>query len=74
MRAARTYDAISLAQSLARGAGLPTPFAHLDPAGNLDPARLAASLLFPIAPMAQDRLVARAYPDLKNTEEESNVA
>jgi CRISPR-associated protein Csx17 len=74
LRAGRAHDAVSLAQSLARGAGLPAPFARLDPARNVDPTRLAASLLFPIAPAARDRLITRAYPDLNNIKEESDVA
>jgi CRISPR-associated protein Csx17 len=74
LRAGRTHDAVSLAQSLARGARLPAPFARVDPARTVDPTRLAASLLLPIASTARDRLVARAYPNLKNTEEESDVA
>jgi CRISPR-associated protein Csx17 len=74
LRAGRIKEAISLAQRLARGAGFPTPFTLLDPSSSVDPMRLAASLLFPISPMAQDRLLARAYPDLKNTKEEPNAA
>ena len=74
LRAKRSGDAISLAQRLARGAGLPAPFGRLDSISNVDPARVGASLLFPIAPMAQDRLVDRAYPDLKRSEEEPDAA
>jgi CRISPR-associated protein Csx17 len=74
VHAGRIHDAISTAQRLARGAGLSVPFALLDLAGALDPMRLTASLLFPIAPMAHGRLVARAYPDLTKTEEEPDAA
>jgi hypothetical protein len=31
-------------------------------------------LLFPIAPMAHDRLVARAYPDIAKDKEETHAA
>lgn len=71
LHAGRTQDAISIAQRLARGVRLPVPFALLDSAGSIDPMRLAASLLFPIAPMAQSLLVKRAYPDPK---EDSHAA
>jgi CRISPR-associated protein Csx17 len=73
-RAGRIHEAILAAQRLARGAGLSVPFPSLDEARAADPMRLAASLLFPIAPVAQGRLVARAYPDLKGTEEETDAA
>jgi CRISPR-associated protein Csx17 len=74
IRAGRIADAIKLAQRLARGAGLPTPFAQVDLASLPDPNRLVAALLFPIAPMAHDRLVARAYPDIAKDKEETHAA
>jgi CRISPR-associated protein Csx17 len=72
--AGRADHAVSLAQRMMRGTGKAAPFARLDPATAADPARLAAALLFPIAPMAYDRLVARAYPNLTRDEEEPNAA
>ena len=74
IRAGRAQDAVRLAQSIARGAGLPAPFAQAGPAPPPDPARLAAALLFPIAPKAPDRLIARAYPDFTKDEEETHAA
>jgi CRISPR-associated protein Csx17 len=74
LRAGRTGDAILFAQRLARGAGLPAPFARLDQTDSTNPARLAAGLLFPIAPMACDRLIERAYPDLTRHKEEPDAA
>jgi CRISPR-associated protein Csx17 len=74
LRAGRADDAVSIAQRLARGAGLPTPFARCGLGRTIDTTRLLAALLFPIAPIAQQRLVARAYPDLSRTEEETDVA
>jgi CRISPR-associated protein Csx17 len=66
----RTEDAVKLAQRMARGAGLSAPFAQAEPAPLPNSARLAAALLFPIAPLAQGRLIARAYPDFTKDEEE----
>ena len=74
IRAGRAEDAVKFAQRMARGAGLPAPFAQADPAPPPDPTRLAAALLFPIAPMAQSRLIARAYPDLTKEEEKPHAA
>jgi CRISPR-associated protein Csx17 len=74
IRASRVTDAIRKAQQMARGAGLPTPFAQLEPTSSPDPDRLAAALLFPIAPMAYDRLIARAYPDITKDKEEVHAA
>ena len=74
IRAGRSEDAVKLAQRMTRSAGLPATFARLDPAPPPDPARLAATLLFPIAPIAQGRLIARAYPDLTKDEEEPHAA
>jgi CRISPR-associated protein Csx17 len=73
LRAGRGPDAVSTAQRLARGAGLAAPFGSLNPTATA-PARLAAALLFPIARMAYDRLIARAYPNLTKDEEETDVA
>lgn len=71
IRADRVGDAITLAQRMARGVGLHSPFARLHPSSTLDRDRLCAALLFPIAPLAHERLVVRAYPDL--TKEEGNT-
>ena len=68
IRAGRVGDAIRHAQIVAQGAGLPAPFAKRKPAASLDPDRLTAVLLFPIAPKAHERLIERAYPDLKKEE------
>ena len=65
IRAGRVGDAIRHAQIVAQGAGLPAPFIKREPAASLDPDRLTAALLFPIAPGAYERLIERAYPDLK---------
>lgn len=65
IRAGRVGDAIRHAQIVAQGAGLPAPFIKREPAASLDPDRLTAALLFPIAPKAYERLSERAYPDLK---------
>ena len=65
IRAGRVGHAIRHAQIVAQGAGLPAPFIKREPAASLDPDRLTAALLFPIAPKAYARLMERAYPDLK---------
>ena len=65
IRAGRVGDAIRHAQIVAQGAGLPAPFIKREPAPPLDPDRLTAALLFPIAPKAYERLIERAYPDLQ---------
>ena len=65
IRAGRVGDAIRHAQIVAQGAGLPAPFIKREPAASLDPDRLTAALLFPIAPGAYARLTERAYPDLQ---------
>ena len=65
IRAGRVGDAIRHAQIVAQGAGLPAPFIKREPAASLDPDRLTAALLFPIAPKAHARLTERAYPDLQ---------
>ena len=65
IRAGRVGDAIRRAQIVAQGAGLPAPFVRREPAASLDPDRLTAALLFPIAPKAYERLSERAYPDLQ---------
>ena len=65
IRAGRVGDAIRHAQIVAQGAGLPAPFVKREPAAPLDPDRLTAALLFPIAPGAHARLTERAYPDLQ---------
>ena len=65
IRAGRVGDAIRHAQIVAQGAGLPAPFLKREPAASLDPDRLTAALLFPIAPKAYERLMERAYPDLQ---------
>ena len=73
LRAERAQAAISLAQRLARGAGLPAPFGLLDPTSAAT-ARLAAALLFPIAPTAYGRLIRRAYPGPTRDKEETDAA
>ena len=65
IRAGRVGDAIRHAQIVAQGAGLTAPFLKREPAASLDPDRLTAALLFPIAPEAYERLMERAYPDLQ---------
>ena len=65
IRAGRVGDAIRHAQIVAQGAGLPAPFIKREPAASLDADRLTAALLFPIAPGAYERLIERAYPNLK---------
>ncbi|MBF0561785.1 MAG: type I-U CRISPR-associated protein Csx17 [Alphaproteobacteria bacterium] len=72
IRAGRVANAVTLAQRMARGAGLPTPFARLDPSSPVQGERLVAALLFPS--MAHDRLIGRAYPDLAKNEEEPHAA
>jgi CRISPR-associated protein Csx17 len=74
LRAGRIDDVVSFAQRLARGADLPAPFARRDPGSATGAARLVAALLFPIAPMAQQRLLDRAYPNLTRTGEETDAA
>lgn len=74
IRAGRVADAVTHAQRFARRAGLSTPFARHGLTSPLDPDRLIAALLFPIAPMAQIRLIARAYPDIKKDKEETDAA
>jgi len=74
IRAGRTADAVTLTQRMARGAGLATPFARLDPAPPHHAERLIAALLFPISPMAHGRLIARAYPDIMKEGEEPHAA
>jgi CRISPR-associated protein Csx17 len=69
----RADDAVALAQRMMRGTGKAAPFARLNPVTATNPVRLAAGLLFPIAPMAYDRLVARAYPNLIRDEEEPDA-
>lgn len=74
IRADRAEDAVKAAQRMARGAGLPAPFAGLDPTLPPNPGRLVAALLFPIASMAHGRLIARAYPDFTKDKEETHAA
>lgn len=69
LRGRRVGDAVGRAQAMARGAGLPAPFAHMAAAATLDPERLTAALLFPLAPLANARLIARAYPNLSEDKE-----
>lgn len=72
LRAGRGDEAAGLAQRMARGAGLPTPFARRSQIVAPMSERLAAALLLPLAPMAVERLIARAYPEMnpegKNTD------
>jgi CRISPR-associated protein Csx17 len=70
----RGQEAISLAQRLARGAGLTAPFATIESTPTIQPLRLAAALLFPIASLAQLTLIARAYPDPSKKNEDQDAA
>ena len=71
LRAGRTSDAIASSQATARSCGLPTPFAHHSSLSMaVDTNRLAAGILFPIVPVAHERLIERAYPDLKEERKE----
>jgi CRISPR-associated protein Csx17 len=75
IRAGRIDDAVARAQAMACGAGLPAPFARQKPASMVDPERLAAALLFPLAPEAYQPLIERAYPNLsKDKENEIHAA
>lgn len=74
LRADRGDEATGLAQRMARGAGLPTPFASRSRIATPTSERLAAALLFPVAPMAAERLVARAYPEMNSEGENTDAA
>lgn len=74
IRAGRVADAVTRAQRIAKGAGLLTSFARFEATSALDPDRLAAALLVPIAPKAHERLIARAYPDITKDKEEPHAA
>lgn len=74
LRAGRGGEAAGLAQRIARGAGLPTPFASRSQIAAAMSERLAATLLFPVAPMAVERLVTRAYPEMNPEGENTDVA
>jgi CRISPR-associated protein Csx17 len=74
LRAGRGYEAAALAQRMARGAGLPTPFVSRNQIATPMSERLAAALLFPVAPMAVERLVARAYPEMNSEGEDTDAA
>jgi len=74
IRAGRIADSVQLAQRLARGRGLSVPFAMRGSASPLDPERLLAAILFPLAPIAHLRLRDRAYPDMTKIEEASDVS
>jgi CRISPR-associated protein Csx17 len=74
LRADRGDEAVGLAQRMARGAGLSTPFASRSQIAAPMPERLAAALLFPIASMAVERLVARAYPEMNSERKNTDVA
>ncbi len=66
--------AVTGAQRLARGAGLPSIFTSSQPGGFHSPLRLAAALLFPISSPDRDRLVDRAYPNVKKSQEAIDAA
>lgn len=74
LRAGRGDEAAGLAQRMARGAGLPTPFASRSRIAPPMSERLAAALLFPLAPMAVERLIARAYPEMNPEGENTDAA
>ena len=63
-RAGRIDDAVKRAQAMAQDAGLSAVFACREPASVIDPERLAAALLVPIAPSSYLPLIQRAYPEL----------
>jgi CRISPR-associated protein Csx17 len=68
LSAGRRRDAISYARAKIRAAGLPAPF----PAAattEFNPQRLACSLIFPLAPLAETALLERAYPNLQDPED-----
>ncbi len=74
IRAGRIDDAVKRAQAMAHGAGLSAVFACRKPTSAVDPERLAAALLVPIAPSSYRRLIQRAYPELsKDKEKEINA-
>jgi CRISPR-associated protein Csx17 len=74
LRAGRGDEAVGLAQHMARGAGLPTPFASRSQIAAPMSERLAAALLFPLSPIAIERLVARAYPEMNPEGENTDAA
>lgn len=74
LRAHRGGEATELAQRMARSAGLPTPFASRRRIATPMPERLAAALLFPLAPIAIERLIARAYPEINPEGENTDAA
>lgn len=74
VRAGRVPEAVKLAQRMARGTGLPAPFAMLDFAPTATPERLAAALLFPLAPKATEQLLKRAYSSTPEPQEKSDAA
>ncbi len=74
LRAGRGDEAVGLAQRMARGAGLPTPFAKRSQIAAPMSERLAAALLFPLAPMAVGRLMARAYSETNPEGENTDAA
>jgi CRISPR-associated protein Csx17 len=69
VRAGRVNDAVERAQAMARGAGLPDPFARKVSVPALGAERLAAALLIPLAQYDFGRLIERAYPDLSKEKE-----
>jgi CRISPR-associated protein Csx17 len=74
LRAGRGDEAAGFAQRMARGAGLPTPFASRSQIAAPMSERLAAALLFPLAPIAIERLIARAYPEMNPEGENTDAA
>lgn len=74
LSAGRGDEALRRAQRVARGAGLTAAFAGENRVMVFEPARLTAALLFPIAPLASERLIARAYPDMRRAQEETDAA
>ncbi len=74
VRAGRGDDAISMAQRLMRGAGMPAPFAMHASTAPPDPDRLAAALLFPLAWREREGLVARVYSDITDRKERAHAA
>lgn len=74
LRTGRGDEAAGLAQRMARGAGLPTLFASRSQIASPVSERLGAALLFPLAQMAVERLIARAYPEMNPEGENTDAA
>ena len=69
IRAGSVHVAVERAQAMARGAGLPAPFARKASVPAAGAERLGAALLFPLAQYDLGRLIERAYPFLSKEKE-----